>query len=195
MGTHCVTGLGNLEGYDAHSPAFHWASEARFAHLRSSGSSDNPNANNEATAARTSPKAALHAATTLAAAIAIATETLVAKFSSVLIVPPDELSREKSVVSLGLDSLVAVEVRSWIKREMDAGMSTMELLTSASIGALAEMVVGRSGFCAGLREEEGGSEGVGEGEGGEGGGGGSSRGGLDGVTEGGLNGAREGGNE
>ena len=69
------------------------------------------------------------------------------KFSGVLIVPVEEMSREKTVVSLGLDSLVAVEVRSWIKREMDATMSTMELLNSVSIVALAETVVEKSGLC------------------------------------------------
>ena len=75
-----------------------------------------------------------------------------------LIVPVEELSREKTVVSLGLDSLVAVEVRSWIKREMDAVMSTMELLNSVSIVALAETVVEKSGLCERFREkgEEGG---------------------------------------
>ncbi len=61
-------------------------------------------------------------------------------------------------MSLGLDSLVAVEVRSWIKREMDTGMSTMELLTSASVVALAEVVVGKSGFCERFRGEGEGRE-------------------------------------
>ena len=94
----------------------------------------------------------------IASAIHTATDVLVEKFSSVLIVPVEELSREKTVVSLGLDSLVAVEVRSWIKREMDAVMSTMELLNSVSIVALAETVVEKSGLCERFREkgEEGG---------------------------------------
>ena len=77
----------------------------------------------------------------------------VEKFSVVLIVPVEELSREKTVVSLGLDSLVAVEVRSWIKREIDAVLNTMELLTSSSIVALTDMMVEKSGLCERFRVE------------------------------------------
>ena len=91
---------------------------------------------------------------------------LVEKFSAVLIIPVEELSREKTVVSLGLDSLVAVEVRSWIKREMDATMSTMELLNSNNIVALAETVVEKSGLCERFRGK---GEESGEVVGGEGG--------------------------
>ena len=65
--------------------------------------------------------------------------------------PIEELSLEKTVVALGLDSLVAVEVRSWIKREMDAAMSTMELLNCSNIVALAEKVVEKSGLCERFR--------------------------------------------
>ena len=48
--------------------------------------------------------------------------------------------------------MVAVEVRSWIKRETDAPISTMELLTATSLVGLAEMLVGRSGVCGRFRE-------------------------------------------
>lgn len=135
-----------FENYSPHHPAFFWATDARFSHLRRG-----VGASAESSSTNVSPKQALKKAHSLSDAVRIACETLVGKFSSVLIVPEEEISTEKSVVSLGLDSLVAVEVRSWIKREMDATMSTMELLTSSSIGALAEMVVGKSVLCEGLR--------------------------------------------
>ena len=138
----CVTGL-RFEHYDPQHPAFYWATDARFAHLRGNNSSGPETA---ATTTLTT-KQALEKARTRADAVNIAADALVEKFSSVLIVPVEEMSREKTVVSLGLDSLIAVEVRSWIKREMDAVMSTMELLTSASIVGLAEIVVEKSGLC------------------------------------------------
>lgn len=63
----------------------------------------------------------------------------------------EEISTNKPIVGLGLDSLVAVEVRSWIAKEMDAKMSTMELMTSASIEALADTIVERSNLLVELR--------------------------------------------
>ena len=141
----CITGLA-FEQYDAQNPAFYWATDARFAHLRRH-SSDDPNSATATSTTKMTSKQALQKAGSRDDAVHIATDVLVEKFSSVLIVPVEELSREKTVVSLGLDSLVAVEVRSWIKREMDAAMSTMELLNSVSIVALAETVVEKSGLC------------------------------------------------
>ena len=145
----CVTGL-SFEQYDVRNPAFFWATDERFVHLRRAGDDSSDTA---ATAAQTTPKQALLKSPTRTDAVREATDALVEKFSAVLIVPTEELSREKTVVSLGLDSLVAVEVRSWIKREMDAAMSTMELLTSSSIDTLADMVVEKSGLCERFRAE------------------------------------------
>lgn len=71
-----------------------------------------------------------------------------------LIVPAEEISTGKSVVALGLDSLLAVELRSWIVREMEATMSTMELMTSSSINGMAEMIVARSKLCEELMKEK-----------------------------------------
>ena len=125
----CVAGL-SFEQYDVRNPAFFWARDERFVHVRRGDDSSDA----AATAAQTTPKQALQQSPTRADAVREATDALVEKLSGVLIVPVEELSREKTVVSLGLDSLVAVEVKSWIKREMDAAMSTLELLASCQFG-------------------------------------------------------------
>lgn len=67
----------------------------------------------------------------------------------------EEIALNKPVVALGLDSLIAVEVRSWITRKLEAAMTTMELMTAGSIGTVAEMVVARSKLCEKLKKEEG----------------------------------------
>ena len=148
----CITGL-TFEQYDAQNPAFYWATDARFAHLRQR-NSDDPNSATATSTTKMTSKQALQKASSRADAVHTVTDVLVEKFSTVLIVPVEEMSREKSVVSLGLDSLVAVEVRSWIKREMDATMSTMELLNSNNIVALAETVVEKSGLCERFRGKD-----------------------------------------
>ena len=48
------------------------------------------------------------------------------------------------VTALGLDSLVAIEVRNWIVRECDANLQVLELLSSTSLMALAQTIVKKS---------------------------------------------------
>lgn len=144
----CIAGL-SFENYNSQSPAFYWATDARFCHLRRGmGVLEDKD-----THSNISTKQALKRTPTIEEAVEIATRALIGKFASVLMVPAEEVVTDKPVVALGLDSLVAVEVRSWIAKEMDAKMSTMELMTSNSIRALADVIVGRSNLLEGLRSK------------------------------------------
>ncbi|KAK3170550.1 putative secondary metabolism biosynthetic enzyme [Lepraria neglecta] len=144
----------SFDKYHPDHPSAFWASDARFSHLRRAAvaaTSTTTTATVQAT-----PKQALKAAHSAEEATTVATQGLLTKISSVLIVPAEEITVNKPVVALGLNSLIAVEIRSWITREMEAAMTTMELMTAGSIGAVADMVVVRSKLCEGLRKGEGG---------------------------------------
>lgn len=52
--------------------------------------------------------------------------------------------REGSISALGLDSLVAVELRNWVKRYFDAQLQLAEILANQTLHALAEKVSMRS---------------------------------------------------
>ena len=146
----CVTGL-SFEAYSPQSPASYWATDARFCHLRRGlGVPDEHDPS-----ATLSTKQALKKSPTAADAVKTATGALVDKFAGVLSVPAEEVGTRTPVVALGLDSLVAVEVRSWIARELEAKVSTMEVMTSSGIGALAGVVVGRSVLLEGARAKWG----------------------------------------
>ncbi len=154
----CTIGL-SFENYSPENPAYFWATDARFSHLRR-GAIATVGSNNKGS--EISPKEALKQARSVEDATSVVSEELMRKLSSVLIIPVDEMSIDKPVVAMGLDSLIAVEVRSWIARELHATMSTMEMMTSSGIKKLAEVIVARSKLCEGLRE---GVDGAGEGEG------------------------------
>lgn len=141
-----ITGL-SFENFDPQSSTFYWATDARFCHLRR-GMGVSEEGEGES---KVSVRQSLKKTQSLDAAVEITTGALVEKFSSVLIIPVEEVNTEKPVVALGLDSLVAVEVRSWIATQMDAKVSTMELMSSRSIQGLAEMLVSRSLLLEGLR--------------------------------------------
>lgn len=49
-----------------------------------------------------------------------------------------------SIISLGLDSLVAIELRNWITREFDASLQSSEIITDQPVRALAQKVASRS---------------------------------------------------
>ena len=95
----------------------------------------------------------LRLATSLWDALAIS-NTFIHKLSRTLIIPAQEISAEKAVVTLVLESLVAVEVRGWIKREFEAMITTIELMTMASLKKLAGEVVRRSQMCERFRVEK-----------------------------------------
>ena len=144
----CVAGLG-FESYSAKNPAFYWATDARFCHLRRGLGEPEDRVSD----AIVSTKQALKKAPSTEKAVEITVGALVEKFAGVLIMAAEDVRTDKPVAALGLDSLVAVEVRSWVARETDAKVSAMELMTSPSIKALANVIVERSSLLEGLRSK------------------------------------------
>ena len=69
---------------------------------------------------------------------------LVPKLSSLLMMPREDVDVRKPLVAYGLDSLVAVELRNWISRELEANIPLMELMNNPSIEALAAKIAERS---------------------------------------------------
>ncbi|KAI0147408.1 KR domain-containing protein [Xylariaceae sp. FL1272] len=52
--------------------------------------------------------------------------------------------RHGSILAVGLDSLVAIELRNWVMREFDAPLQSSEIMTDQTVRTLAEKVVARS---------------------------------------------------
>lgn len=75
-------------------------------------------------------------------ALAIATEALVTKI--VALVASDEVTADSSVANLGVDSLIAIELKNWLSRVFKANVQTTDILDASSIHALASKVIVRS---------------------------------------------------
>ncbi|KAJ6145305.1 hypothetical protein N7470_009200 [Penicillium chermesinum] len=86
----------------------------------------------------------LHSAETKEAALEICYQALAAKLAQVLVISLDDMDPSVTVSSLGLDSLVAIEIRNWIAREANANVQVLELLSSGSLMALAEIILNKS---------------------------------------------------
>jgi hypothetical protein len=71
-------------------------------------------------------------------------DAVVAKMSSLLMIPLEEISSSKSMADYGMDSLVAVEMRNWLVRELDATLPVLELLANLSLVQLSRNIVRKS---------------------------------------------------
>lgn len=86
------------------------------------------------------------AAGSLAEAGTILSEALSLKLSKVLGLPLERIDPSRPMGSYGVDSLVAVELRNWLAREVSAEVAIFEILGEPSIASLAVAVARRSQF-------------------------------------------------
>ncbi len=124
------------------SPPY-WVSDAKFSQLRRTIGQDShqERATNPAAVALSRR---LREAGSMEVARQLMVEGLVQKLCSLLVLQPQDIDASKPVAAQGLDSLVAVELRNWIVREMEVSINLVELMTASSLGALAELVGQRS---------------------------------------------------
>lgn len=60
--------------------------------------------------------------------------------SSFLLKPPEDMHPDMSLASIGVDSLVAMELRNWVRQKFVVELKTFDIIQSASLLALAELV-------------------------------------------------------
>ncbi|KAL3473253.1 hypothetical protein BJX99DRAFT_261561 [Aspergillus californicus] len=60
-----------------------------------------------------------------------------------MLLPVDELDVSKALVTLGVDSLVIVEIRNWLRRKFEVEASTLEILNGGTIEMLGRISVER----------------------------------------------------
>ena len=136
-----------------------WASDPKFSHVLASVQS------------RTVTKAGddrgiavqqrLKQADSLDQAVELICDALVLKISNLLTITTEDVDRKKPVVAYGLDSLVAVELRNWITRDLEANVPLMELMNSPSIENLAGKIASKSNLVGGSLSQEGKDKGEG----------------------------------
>ncbi|KAK7906589.1 hypothetical protein PG985_016326 [Apiospora marii] len=99
----------------------------------------------ENSAARTgSAKDRLASANTLKEAQEVVLEAFLSKLSRILSVGEAELSPAKPLHAYGVDSLVAVELRSWFAKEVAADLTVLDMTSQSCIRQVAELAAARS---------------------------------------------------
>lgn len=88
----------------------------------------------------------LSTAESSAAAEAVVCEGLVKKLYRALMIEAEDVDIGKPMHAYGVDSLVAVELRSWFMKEMGAEVAVFDIMGSGSIKDLVTAVAGKSRF-------------------------------------------------
>ncbi|KAH8803554.1 hypothetical protein F5884DRAFT_888903, partial [Xylogone sp. PMI_703] len=115
--------------------------QSRLAHMQLDGTQQDSTLLFESTK---SLESALLEAKTPSDAIDAVCFALVTKLSRALAMPRDEIILTRPANSYGVDSLVAVEIRTWAVREAKSDISVFDILNNTPIEALAEKVAMKS---------------------------------------------------
>lgn len=78
------------------------------------------------------------------AALAVVTEALSAKLSRILSIDKSEMDVALPLHQYGVDSLVAVELRSWVSKQLQAEVAVFDIMGSATVTSVAQLAVNRS---------------------------------------------------
>jgi NAD(P)-dependent dehydrogenase (short-subunit alcohol dehydrogenase family) len=95
-------------------------------------------------AAMTSLQDQLAAVKSMADATRIVTEALVKKVAKSLRTDVENIEVGKPLHSFGVDSLVAVDIRNWIARDLKSEVGLFDVMSNSPISALAEKIAGKS---------------------------------------------------
>ncbi|KAM3433240.1 hypothetical protein NHJ13734_006549 [Beauveria thailandica] len=120
--------------------------DMRFAHAwrSSSGSSSRAAHGKPALGGMAAVQSALKAAATPQAAVEAVFAGLKQKLAGMLSMSIDDVQADRSVASYGVDSLISVELRNWVRDELAAQIQSIELMSSLSMMQLAEIMARRS---------------------------------------------------
>ncbi|KAI0798994.1 hypothetical protein GGR55DRAFT_526674 [Xylaria sp. FL0064] len=73
------------------------------------------------------------------------TSTIIGQLGTLISVDTSQINpKHGSIISLALDSLVAIELRNWITREFDASLQSSEIIADQPVRSLAQKVASRS---------------------------------------------------
>nr|WHN38866.1 polyketide synthase 5 [Elsinoe perseae] len=118
-----------------------WFSDAKFSHLVSV---DTHTAVGDDSQNGTMVSALLAQASSLEDAADIVCDALVVKLAKSLMMSVEDVEKGKPVSSYGVDSLLAVELRTWVHSEIKAEVSVFDLLSNVPLSSLSAKIAGSS---------------------------------------------------
>jgi len=122
-----------------------WMKDAKFSYLKTVDSRQTKETRTSGSEA-SQLKRRLREASTKIDSTAVVEEALIAKLVQSTGLDIRELNENKPIHALGLDSLVAIELRGWAKRELKAEISGVDILSNVPIRDVAAKMAEASGL-------------------------------------------------
>lgn len=133
----------SLRKRDADVPAL--LQRPTFSHMHQAGLDDSPSATGS-TDGSVNYGASFTNAASAAEAGDVVVEGLAKKLSKALSMPAEDIDTSKPLHSYGVDSLLAVELRSWFGKEFKADVAIFEIMGGTSFSAVASVVTAKSSY-------------------------------------------------
>lgn len=135
-----ITGLHRVpESSDSADQGAFWAGNPRFSHYTAR---EKGNSEQTATAA-VALKKQLEEAEDLDEIVQVLLNAFSAKLGRILQVSPEQINTTQPLINLGIDSLMAVEVRSWFLKEVNMDVPVLRILGDASPAILCQEAADR----------------------------------------------------
>lgn len=100
----------------------------------------------ESSAATPDYRSLLQNAVSTTEAAIVVSQGLALKTAKILAIPIEDIDVHRPLHAHGVDSLVAVEIRSWLLKEMDADVAIFEILGNASISDASVTILKKSPY-------------------------------------------------
>ncbi|KAF1940979.1 hypothetical protein EJ02DRAFT_512715 [Clathrospora elynae] len=126
--------------FNEHDDAWYWMADARFAALRNLAAGSSANAG-QAISLR---EELTRCGTVSEEAVQLITEAIVQRLASLMMMPKADIDAGRPLSAYGVDSLVAVEVRNWIAREMAVECSVFDVMQNVPMTQLAQNLAEKS---------------------------------------------------
>ncbi|KAJ0302188.1 hypothetical protein COL516b_007239 [Colletotrichum fioriniae] len=126
--------------YNEHDDAWYWIQDQRFAGLRKTAAGSG--AGGSATVSLREELARCGRADD--EAVHLITSALVQRLAKLMMMPEDDVDAGKPLSAYGVDSLVAVEVRNWIAKEVAVEVSVFDIMANIPMRQLAADLAGKS---------------------------------------------------
>jgi NAD(P)-dependent dehydrogenase (short-subunit alcohol dehydrogenase family) len=140
-----MTGMGLADfargGSSSTRPFYH---TPKFSHFRRMALFASSSSSNDESGAAATVRDLLMTATSSPEAVEVIIDAVLRKIGSLLMVPAEDLSAARAMADYGMDSLVAVEMRNWITRDLEVTVPILELLGSGSIKDLCHNIARQS---------------------------------------------------
>ena len=150
-----VTGLEDPSASKATKESFYWLQRPMFRRLLNMGANGaGPPETKESPGPQADYAALLRAATSQGDAGIVVTQALIDRLSGSLDVDKKQIDPQKPMHLFGVDSLVAVEIRYWLMKHLQADLSIFEVLSNVSLAELGYRIAGKSELFDGTGAKE-----------------------------------------